>query len=263
MQAPPSIELAGFIRHYLFLDLPQAATRKLRLFPDGSTGIVLNSSPNLVWNSQLLPEAFFYGQLTEYKELSSISSAQMVVIVFHPHAIHRLLDVPAGQLNDQVVPLDMLFGDAATTLQSTVATTDSWTGKFTLVENFFRTIASRREPLTDPFVSKALEIIRQTHGAIPILQLAGHLGCHSRQLERKFGTSVGLSPKQFCNIVRTLHFVRSLQANETRAPLTGATYESGYYDQAHGIRQFRKATGLTPSNYLKKATPLALNFLIF
>ena len=131
-----------------------------------------------------------------------------------------------------------------------------------LIESFFRAIASRREPLTDPLISKALEIIRQTHGASPVLQLAGHLGCHSRQLERKFSTAVGLSPKQYCNIIRTLHFVKSLQNNETHAPLTGATYDSGYYDQAHGIRAFRKTTGLTPSTYLKHANPLALNFLV-
>src|ERR1700744_265816 len=107
---PPSIELAGFIRHYLFLDLSLpdlagVATSRLRLFPDGSTGIVLNSSPNLLWDGQRLPAAFFYGQLTEYKELSAIGPSRMVVIVFHPHGISRLLDRSAGTFNDQVVAL--------------------------------------------------------------------------------------------------------------------------------------------------------------
>ena len=255
----PSIELAGLIRHYLFLDLTQV-NRRLRLFPDGSTGIVLNSA--LSWDSQSLPAAFFYGQITAYKELLSTGPANMAIIVLHPHALNLLLDIPASQLNDQAVALDTLFGEAAATLQLAIATAETPTKKVGIIENFFRAIASHREPLTDPLVSKALQIIRQTHGAISVLQLAAHLGCHARQLERKFSTSVGLSPKQYCTIIRTLHFVKSLQTNETHAPLTGATYDSGYYDQAHGIRAFRKATGLTPSTYLKQADPLALNFLV-
>jgi len=260
VQVQPSIELAGFIRHYLFLDLTGSGTRRLRLFPDGSTGIVLNSA--LSWDAQLLPPSFFYGQITAYKELLSAGLANMAIIVLHPHAVNLLVDIPASQLNDLAVALDTLFGKTAATLGLAVATAENPSDKVRIIENFFRAIVSRREPLTDSLVSKALEIIRQTHGGIPILQLAAHLGCHSRQLERKFSTSVGLSPKQYCNIIRTLHFVKSLQTNETHAPLTGATYDSGYYDQAHGIRAFRKATGLTPSTYLKQADPLALNFLV-
>ncbi|WP_372490128.1 hypothetical protein [Chitinophaga sedimenti] len=37
--------------------------------------------------------------------------------------------------------------------------------------------------------------------------------------------------------------------------------ESGYFDQAHCIRTFKKYAGITPSQYHTIAHPLALNFL--
>ena len=53
MQIPPSIDVAGFVRHYLFLDGEGDAVHRLRLFPDGNTGIVVNSSSPLTLDGQV------------------------------------------------------------------------------------------------------------------------------------------------------------------------------------------------------------------
>jgi AraC-like DNA-binding protein len=47
----------------------------------------------------------------------------------------------------------------------------------------------------------------------------------------------------------------------TGRQLTGVAYESGYFDQAHFIKEFKKYTGITPQQYHARAQPLALNFL--
>jgi methylphosphotriester-DNA--protein-cysteine methyltransferase len=70
--------------------------------------------------------------------------------------------------------------------------------------------------------------------------------------------AVGISPKRCCNIVRAHAFLKHLPEGSR---LTGYAYDSGYYDQAHLIREFKLITGLTPSQYLKKTDPLAVNFL--
>jgi AraC-like DNA-binding protein len=261
MQVPPSIELAGLIRHYLFLDVAAAATRKLRLFSDGSTGIVLNTQGNLFWDSLPLPAAFFYGQITEYKELFCQGPAQLIIIVFHPHGFNRMLNVPASELNDKVIPLADVFGGAALALLNAVAAAGTLPVKLAHIEEFFREGANSRRSTGDPLVMAALELIRLHKGGISIQQLTGLIGCQSRQLERKFNAVVGLSPKHFCTVVRTVHFIKSLQSTTSRPHLTGSAYESGYYDQAHLIREFRKMTGLTPTQYLRHSDALAVNLL--
>ena len=52
-----------------------------------------------------------------------------------------------------------------------------------------------------------------------------------------------------------------MQQLKTGRPLTGIAYESGYFDQAHFIKEFKKYTGITPHQYQAQARPLALNFL--
>jgi AraC-like DNA-binding protein len=261
VQIPPSIELSGFIRHYLFLNMAGNPTRKFRLFSDGSSGIVLNSCPTLFLDSIPLPAAFFYGQITEYKEISCQGPTRLVIIVFHPNGLNRLLNVPASELNDKVIPLTDLFDGAGLALQSAIAAADSLSIKTDHIEVFFRKMISDRRSADDPLVTSALNLIQRHRGVLSIRELTGIIGCHSRQLERKFNTAIGLSPKHFCNIVRTISFVKSLQRATPKPNLTRSAYDSGYYDQAHLIREFRKITGLTPSQYLKHSEPLAVNLL--
>lgn len=261
MQVPPSIELSGFIRHYLFLNIEGNSTGKLRLFSDGSSGIVLNSYPTLFLDSLPLPAAFCYGQITEYKEISCQGPAQLVIIVFHPQGLNRLLNVPASELIDKVIPLTDFFPGTGLALQTTVASTDEISVKLEHLEVFFRRIVSNHRSAGDPLVTAALNLIQSNRGALTIRQLTGIIGCHSRQLERKFNTAVGLSPKHFGNIVRTLSFIKSLHHETSKPNLTRFAYDSGYYDQAHLIREFRKITGLTPSQYFRHSEPLAVNLL--
>ncbi|MBS1665438.1 MAG: AraC family transcriptional regulator [Bacteroidetes bacterium] len=260
MQVSPSIELSGLVRHYLFLDIGEAAVLKLRLFSDGSTGIVFNSSSCLFWGGGRLPEAFLYGQITEYKEVYCQGPAQLAIVVFHSQGLSRLLNVPVSGLNNSVIPLGEIFGVDGMTLQKGLGASGELSEKVSQIEDFVRRMLVGHGIGGDPLVASALDVIQRYNGVIHIEELTGIVGCQPRQLERKFNAAVGLSPKHLCNIVRVHAFIKLLQS-EDGASLTDCAYESGYYDQAHLIREFRKVTGLTPSQYIKKATPLAVNFL--
>lgn len=260
MQVGPSIELSGFIRHYLFLNIAEAATLKLRLFSDGSTGIVLNPSPNLLLDSRPLPKAFLYGQITGYKEVYCQGPAQLSIIVFHSHGLSRLLNTSVSKLNNAVIPLADLFGAAGMSFQRNMASSDNLSEKIAHIEDFARKMISSHRTVGDPIVTSALDLIQQYKGLIHVDRLTSIIGCQPRQLERKFTTAVGISPKHLCNVVRVHAFIKHLQSN-TKTSLTASAYECGYYDQAHLIREFRKITGLTPSQYLRNSNPLAVNFL--
>lgn len=260
MQVSPSIELSAFVRHHLFLNITKASTLKLRLFSDGNTGIVLNSYPNLVLDSKPLPEAFLYGQITEFKEVYCQGPAQLSIIVFHSRGLARILNIPASELNNKVIPLAGLFGDAGAIFQRDMRASGKLSEKINLMEDFVRKMADSHPSTGDPMVAIALDLIQRHKGVIPIHHLTDIIGCQPRQLERKFISAVGISPKHLCNIVRVHAFIKLLQSDK-KYNLTGFAYDSGYYDQAHLIRDFRKITGLTPTQYIRNSTPLAVNFL--
>ena len=74
-----------------------------------------------------------------------------------------------------------------------------------------------------------------------------------RHFQRKFKDYTGFTPKKLQRIVRLHSAVRGgVPKNLTKLAL-----DSGYYDQAHFITDFKKVSGgLTPSNYFKRQDEL-------
>lgn len=84
MQIPSSIGLSGLVKHYLFLNKEAQSPCDLRLFSDGNTGIVFSISGGLTLNAQPLPDAFLYGQISDYKDIGCHGPAELFIIVFRP-----------------------------------------------------------------------------------------------------------------------------------------------------------------------------------
>lgn len=75
--------------------------------------------------------------------------------------------------------------------------------------------------------------------------LAAELGLSLRTFERRLSRRVGLSPARFRQILRFFVAYRRLRSPQ---PLTGVAHDSGYADQSHFIRDFRRFTGLRPGD---------------
>jgi AraC-like DNA-binding protein len=258
MQIPASIELAGIIRHYLSFEGEGSVLHRLRLFSDGNTSLVFNASYNLSLDGQLLPDAFIYGQITKYKDIECRGPVRLFVVVFRPDGFNRLFGLPANELKDKVVSFTDLFGSRGLSLRQAIECSATVGEKIVQTEAFFLRLLDGSSRTADTKIAATLQLIQKHNGVIAIHQLANALCCHTRQLERRFSRVVGLSPKRFCNIIRTHAFLKHLQV---QSHLTSKAYETGYFDQAHLIREFKQITGLTPSQYLKKAIPLAVNLL--
>ena len=62
---------------------------------------------------------------------------------------------------------------------------------------------------------------------------------------------MGLTPKGFLKIIRFQKAIKEIAASK-KADWTGIAYDSGYYDQAHFINDFKAFSGYTPEQYLRK-----------
>ena len=92
-----------------------------------------------------------------------------------------------------------------------------------------------------------------TENVFDIQRLSLNYGLSERYIQKLFESVVGLTPRTFFN---THRFNRSLElVRSSDLHLTSIAYDCGYYDQAHFIREFRKFTGITPS----EARPLSVN----
>ncbi len=83
----------------------------------------------------------------------------------------------------------------------------------------------------------------------PIAEIADELQISHAHLDRQFTAWVGLGPRV---LARLLRLRRMLERFDVQAPPDWAALASeyGWYDQAHFIRDFRRHTGVTPSEYV-------------
>ena len=67
-------------------------------------------------------------------------------------------------------------------------------------------------------------------------------------MERAFDLAVGLSPKRFARVLRFLGAVREIGRLAVR-PGAAVAMDSGYADQPHFIREFKRLAGVTPAQF--------------
>jgi AraC-like DNA-binding protein len=269
MQVLPSIELLPYIKHYLFLKSDGGSIKKLRLFTDGNTGIVLTFKNSLISDYKnhatydYLPDSFVYGQLTEFKDIYLFGETSLLIVVFQPSGLNKITDIPADKLRDNIIRTEELFGRQAIELQEKLSEQTNIQDKFSLLNAFFIKIIDRRTFTNNLIIQASLHLIIQKKGLVSVNQLVKYTGYTERHIERKFTESIGLNPKMFTNIVKLHSFLRYLKEKPSNNPITVIAYEAGYSDQSHLVKEFKKYTGMTPKEYVNKATKLTVNFVEF
>ena len=167
-----------------------------------------------------------------------------------PIGAHLVFGVPMDSLANRVVELDDLFGADAPRLIERLCEARSWSQRFDILDEvILRRVIAARAP--NPLVVRAAHVLRATRGAASIARLARDLECSQRHLIATFREHVGVTPKTYARIVRFDHAVKRLrQADGLRwAEIADA---SGYYDQAHLIRDFHEFAGQTPGQFVSR-----------
>ncbi len=68
-----------------------------------------------------------------------------------------------------------------------------------------------------------------------------------RQLERNFKKHIGLSPKEYSNIIRFQNALSIIKNSSENRSLLDIAFECGYYDHSHLTNEIRRNTGISPS----------------
>lgn len=107
-----------------------------------------------------------------------------------------------------------------------------------------------RAPRLDPHVMACIALMIRSQGSLPIAKIAAAVGLSERQLRRRFGTTTGLTPKEFARVRRAR---AALVDAALAAPPRWCeiAVERGFADQAHLIAEFRRTLGRTPRSMMQ------------
>ncbi len=117
------------------------------------------------------------------------------------------------------------------------------------------TVASARGRVAGPVPGRVAGLAREVFDADPVgtdgvAAVAASLGVTTPHLVRSFVNAYGIAPHQYV-IGRRLDLARRRLRDGVPAALVAT--ESGFYDQAHLTRHFRRFLGTTPARYQRSA----------
>lgn len=250
----PNSYLSSLVKFYwqfeLNSDLQTVYTE--RVIPSGELQLIFHyRTPfkEISKHSQSLiqPQCLICGQQTEYKDvMTAPGSVGMLAVVFYPCAFRAFFPNPVNEFTNQSIALDNILPVEIKALQERIIEANGVYARILLIENFLL----RRLSIPNDFslAQEAVNIIAGENGQIAVNEVASKLDISKRQLERTFLRNVGISPKKFGRIVR---LNTSIKHFERATSLTTLTYEAGYFDPSHLIRDFREFTGLSPKAFFR------------
>lgn len=177
-----------------------------------------------------------------------------VQLALSPLGARALLGLPAGALYRLDLPAEVVLGRLGDEIQDRLREASSWPERFGILDRMLlaRLLAGRsgRHHGPAPEVTRAWQLLRAGHGAVPITRLAADLGWSPRHLGQRFAAEFGPSPKAAARVLRFDRARRLVQARiAADQPLALAEVSAGcgYFDQAHLAREFRALAGCSPT----------------
>jgi AraC-like DNA-binding protein len=173
--------------------------------------------------------------------------ATVVGLRFRPGAAPAVLGVPASELVDLSVPVDLLWRGA---LAERVAAAASPAEAAAMLEaEIVARSAGADGP--DPVVAEtARRLLPWRAGDVGSLPSSLHIS--ERHLRRRCRAAIGLAPKVVHRMLRFQGFLALAQGRED-ADLARLAAEAGYADQSHLTRECVRLAGLSPRALLREA----------
>jgi AraC-like DNA-binding protein len=158
-----------------------------------------------------------------------------------------LLGVSAGEIIDKRLPLEAIWGPAATELAEELAEQQSPDRACTQLALALGRRARDAAP-SDPLVPKVVEAMQRVRTR-RVDHLAGDLFLSPRQLRRRCLAAFGCGPKALQRVLRFQRFL-ALSHFQREARLASLAIEAGYADQAHLTHEAVELAGIPPAKLL-------------
>lgn len=168
-----------------------------------------------------------------------------VLIFFQEAGAIHFFKQPLHELFRESVSLDNFIPRSELLcLEEQLAEAKTDLQRITVVEYFLIKRITNIEP--DKLVLAALSLIHKSKGNLRIKELTEQLFISQSPLEKRFRQAVGASPKKYASIVRLKNVIQQFDKANS---LTELGYITGFYDQAHFIKEFKTFTGETPEKF--------------
>ena len=168
-----------------------------------------------------------------------------------PFALSNLLKVPAYNLTDTLHPIEAVFSEVRKYTRLLERAIILPLEEVQPVLNEFLAAFLIQDATIDESLRARCNFIMECKGALKINELLAAFSISKTALRKQFLHKIGIKPKSMCQIWRMNH-VLQLAQDRPQDNFTMLSYEAGYYDQSHLIRDFKATLQHTPTRYVKE-----------
>jgi AraC-like DNA-binding protein len=238
-ETKPGITLNPFIHAFWELKGDENDNQWERNFPDGCAGLVMNLGDTCLTDngsvSMEFGKTYVVGAMTSFKDSFVNSNTHLVGVCLKPAAFTNFYNYEAqNELLNQTVEFTKSHSfDVDKIMQDS----SGYLNQF-----FTNNIRFKNMQL-----ELVLADIHHTKGLLSIYELSKRHYTTVRQLERNFKIHVGISPKEYSNIIRFQHALSIIKNPSENRSFSAIAFECGFYDHSHLTNEIKRNTGLSPS----------------
>ena len=235
-------------------DSPNTSISPVRVLPDTCVELFVNfnssqdalatvTGKKVFDNSQ----SFVISRMSNFMDVQMKSKTGFISVCFYPSTAYLFFNLPMKEVADSLTDLHYLWATEAKEMEEEIGNACTKEQKVMLIQQYLLKQLNKNK--FDKTIAYCVDEIRKANNPFSVAGLANKVGISQRQLSRKFNHCIGLSTKEFIHISRFIDSLVYLKKYPDRS-LTDIAYESGYYDQAHFIHDYKTFAGLTPGAVL-------------
>jgi len=214
-------------------------SENFKVLPDTCADLIFDLNQN---------KYFLSGIMTHYQLTELTTESNLIGIRFKTEMFGSLSKIPLNETKNLQVELSQIFPTKTLNRLNQLNELGTITDKVNFLESFVETTFKDNHRKQDQLIISVAQNIRSLNGIVTIKDVAKSHHISLRQLERRFKSYIGLTIKEFSNIVRYNNAKKSI-ATLSETSLLEIAFNMGFFDHSHMTNEFKRISGENPSYF--------------
>ena len=176
-------------------------------------------------------------------------------VVFKGNGLFAVFGIPQKNLLNEILPVeDILGNDSRLLTEQLESSKDVYEMASHLNTYLIKKFLSRKQKYYTTTIAAVSNSILRSKGDASIDKLALDSNMGLRNFERRFINEIGMPAKLYMRVTRFYNAIQDKML-EPEKSWTDITYEHGYYDQSHFIKDCREFSSRSPEELFKYVPP--------
>ncbi|MGV3685763.1 MAG: helix-turn-helix domain-containing protein [Daejeonella sp.] len=202
-------------------------------------------------------DCYLIGQpLSKRVSVSSSFGIDILGVKFTTLGLYRLTGIDMKHISDKIISANDVWNYEIDLLHEEILDRQNIFERIKAIENFLRKKKAQQRFDEKTYLLHHSIQKMESDKIYDIHKLRQGVFTTKKTYERYFLNYIGVTPKQYANICRFNNVFKYLKTVSELPDWHDIVVKFGYYDQSHFIREFKRYSGKTPSEFYLQQSPV-------